>query len=76
MRYEACRKLKIDEVPTSLITTEMLQEIVERHFANTGEKITIEDAENEIIIRDNVSNGEWDMEMLANEWAGQPLGDW
>lgn len=58
MRYEACRKLKIEEVPTHLI-----------------EWLT-EDDEKEIIIRDNVSNGEWDMDMLANEWADQPLGEW
>ena len=58
MRYEACRKLKIDEVPTHLI-----------------EWLT-EDDEKEIIIRDNVSNGEWDMEMLANEWGDEPLEEW
>lgn len=58
MRYEACKKLKIDEVPTHLI-----------------EGLSEED-EREIIIRDNVSNGEWDMEMLANEWSDEPLEEW
>lgn len=32
--------------------------------------------EREIIIRDNVSNGEWDMDLLANEWDTQELTDW
>lgn len=32
--------------------------------------------EREIIIRDNVSNGEWDMDALANEWDTQDLTDW
>lgn len=32
--------------------------------------------EREIIIRDNVSNGEWDMDALANEWDTQELTDW
>lgn len=32
--------------------------------------------EREIIIRDNVSNGDWDMEALANEWDTQELTDW
>lgn len=32
--------------------------------------------EHEIIIRDNVSNGEWDMDALANEWDTQELTDW
>lgn len=35
-----------------------------------------EEDEREIIIRDNVSNGEWDMEMLANEWDAEQLQDW
>lgn len=32
--------------------------------------------EREIIIRDNVSNGDWDMDTLANEWDTQELTDW
>jgi len=35
-----------------------------------------EEDEKEIIIRDNVSNGEWDMDMLANEWDEKDLKDW
>lgn len=32
--------------------------------------------EQEIIIRDNVSNGDWDMDILANEWDTTKLGEW
>lgn len=39
------------------------------------ENLTEED-EKEIIIRDNVSNWEWDMEQLANEWDAEKLIDW
>lgn len=35
-----------------------------------------EEDEREIIIRDNVNNGEWDMEALANEWSDDPLAEW
>lgn len=35
-----------------------------------------EEREREIIIRDNVSNGDWDMDALANEWDTQELTDW
>lgn len=35
-----------------------------------------EEQENEIIIRDNVSNGEWDWSMLANEWDSEKLLEW
>ena len=32
--------------------------------------------EKEIIIRDNVSNGEFDWDALANAWSDLPLNDW
>ena len=32
--------------------------------------------EQEIIIRDNVSNGEWSYEILANEWDREKLEEW
>lgn len=30
----------------------------------------------EFIIKDNVGYGEWDMDMLANEWQAEDLDDW
>lgn len=35
-----------------------------------------EEREKEIIIRDNVSNGQWDFDILANEWEIDQLQDW
>lgn len=35
-----------------------------------------EEREREIVIRDNVSNGEWDYDILANEWDSLKLDDW
>ena len=35
-----------------------------------------EDQQKEFIIKDNVSFGEWDWDMLANEWEGTELVDW
>lgn len=32
--------------------------------------------EREIIIRDNVNNGDWDFEKLANEWDLEELNEW
>ncbi len=58
MRYEACKRLDIEQVPTHLL-----------------EGLT-EDQEREIIIRDNVSNGTWDMEALEADWNHDPLQDW
>lgn len=35
-----------------------------------------EDQEREFLIKDNTSGGEWDFEMLANEWDVENLQDW
>lgn len=35
-----------------------------------------EEQEREIIIRDNVNNGDWDYELLANDWDYDDLLDW
>lgn len=35
-----------------------------------------EEKEREIIIRDNVSNGAWDYDLLANEWSDIELENW
>lgn len=32
--------------------------------------------EDEIVIRDNVSNGAWDFDILANNWDEKKLGEW
>jgi DNA modification methylase len=35
-----------------------------------------EETEREIVIRDNISNGDWDFDLLANEWDTEELEDW
>jgi hypothetical protein len=35
-----------------------------------------EDQQKEFIIKDNVGFGEWDWEMIANEWDSDQLDDW
>jgi hypothetical protein len=35
-----------------------------------------EDQQREFIIKDNVGFGDWDWEMLANEWEAEKLGEW
>ena len=35
-----------------------------------------EEREREIVVRDNVENGEWDYDILANEWESEDLNDW
>ena len=35
-----------------------------------------DDQQREFIIKDNVSGGEWDWDLLANEWDAEQLDDW
>jgi ParB-like chromosome segregation protein Spo0J len=35
-----------------------------------------EDKQREFLIKDNTSGGEWDWEVLANEWNSEQLADW
>jgi ParB-like chromosome segregation protein Spo0J len=35
-----------------------------------------EDEQRQFIIKDNVSGGEWDWQMLANEWDDEQLEEW
>lgn len=35
-----------------------------------------EEQQREFLIKDNVSGGEWDFEMLANEWDAEQLDEW
>lgn len=35
-----------------------------------------EDKQRQFIIKDNISGGEWDFEMLANQWDANELSDW
>lgn len=35
-----------------------------------------EEEKREFVIRDNIQNGEWDFDVLANEWDDLPLDDW
>ena len=35
-----------------------------------------EEIEREIVIRDNIANGDWDFDLLANEWDNEELQDW
>lgn len=35
-----------------------------------------EDKQREFIIKDNVAGGEWDWDILANDWNSEELSDW
>jgi hypothetical protein len=35
-----------------------------------------EEQSREFVVKDNIGFGDWDWDILANDWADEPLGDW
>ncbi len=68
MRYQACVRAGIQEVPIIQYT--------KAEHKKTGTKKTYEEVCQEIIIKDNVGFGEWDWDILGNEWDNVKLGEW
>jgi hypothetical protein len=61
MRYQALKQLGKKEIPDEWVkAVNGLSEYQKREF----------------VVKDNVGFGEWDWEMLANEWDNLPLDDW
>jgi ParB-like chromosome segregation protein Spo0J len=61
MRLKALKELKYNDIPDSWVT--MADEWTEEQ-------------RREFLIKDNVGFGEWDFEVLANEWDSEQLEEW
>lgn len=61
MRYNALKELGYKEIPSD--------------WVKYAEDLT-EDQKKEFIVKDNVGFGEWDWDILANEWDVSKLTDW
>jgi hypothetical protein len=61
MRFKALKELKYKEVPFDWIKS-------------TNDMT--EEEKKEFIIKDNVGFGDWDFDMLSNEWDSELLNDW
>ena len=76
MRYKACMELKKKEVPIEVFTREHA-EINNKARRKEGIKeATYEEQCLEFIIKDNISFGDNDWDLLANEWDYLPLQSW
>ena len=71
MRYQACCRVGINDIPIVKYTRD-------RHKQTKAfeDGMSYEDACKEIIIKDNVGFGEWDWDILGNEWNTVELSDW
>jgi ParB-like chromosome segregation protein Spo0J len=76
------RPIIVDEEGVVLGGNMRLQALIElgyTKFPETWVKVAeglTEEQKREFIIKDNASFGEWDWDMLANEWDELPLSDW
>jgi len=61
MRYRACQELGMNEIPDT--------------WVRIADSLT-EDEQRRFIVEDNVPFGEWDWEVLANEWESSDLTEW
>jgi len=76
MRYRACKDLKWKEVPYEIFTKEMAEKNNIEREKQGIETATYKQQCNEYIIKDNIGYGEWDWDILANEWDNTQLDEW
>lgn len=78
MRFKALKEAGFKELEIEQFTREDAEEnnrLAKELDPNYKDK-TYEEQRIEFIIKDNVSGGEWDWDILANEWDSQQLDDW
>ncbi len=71
-RLAAYKSLKWDEVPITIFTREYAEEANKKSIKPKS----YEDQCAEMVIKDNLHAGEWDWDVLANEWKAEDLGEW
>lgn len=76
MRLRVCRELKWKEVPTVVFTREMADSMNDKALEDGRLPKTYEEYCQELLIKDNVGFGEWEFNILANEWEIELLKDW
>lgn len=68
MRHKAYSSLGYEKIPVIVYSEEY-------HKKSKSSK-TYNEARNEFIIKDNVGSGQWDWDILANEWTASELNEW
>lgn len=72
MRFRAAKEAGWKEIPTKVFTREMADE----NNKLTNQNKTYEQYCKEIMIKDNISGGEWDWELLSSQFEKEELEDW
>lgn len=78
MRFKAIKEAGMKEVHVEYFTREDAEENNRLAKELNPEHVdkTYEEQCREFVIKDNVSGGEWDWNLLANEWNVDELNDW
>ena len=78
MRFKAIKEAGMKEVYVEYFTREDAEEnnrLAKELYSEYVDK-TYEEQCREFVVKDNVSGGEWDWDILANEWDVEELNDW
>ena len=73
------REIVVDEDNRILGGHQRVKAVLENGEKEVNVKVVeglSEEEKREFVIRDNVQNGEWDFDVLANEWSDLDLQDW
>ena len=76
MRLRASIALGKKEIWTDIFTEEMSEKMNIQAIKDGGEEKTYLEYCKEITIKDNTTSGDWEWDMLANEWDNVKLGEW
>ena len=78
MRFRAAKEAGMKEVPIEIFTKEDAKKnnIIAKELDSSYTDKTYEEQRQEMIIKDNVSGGEWNWNTLANEWDNVKLEEW
>lgn len=76
MRYNAAKEIGLEEIPVMVFTEEMYKRANAERMAMGHSSKTYKDFCDEFLIKDNVSFGEWDWDIIANAFDSKTLEDW
>lgn len=78
MRHKAAKEAGLKEVPIETFTRDDAERnnIEAKKLNPDYIDKSYEEQVKEMVIKDNVSGGEWDWDLLANEWDAEELDEW
>lgn len=78
MRHKAAKEAGLKEVPVETFTRDDAERnnIEAKKLNPDYIDKSYEEQVKEMVIKDNVSGGEWDWDLLANEWDAEKLDTW